>query len=319
MKSISELHTLIEKELKEIKIPNSPENLYNPIEYVLSIGGKRMRPILLLLSHQLFSDDIKLSVNSALAIEVFHNFTLLHDDIMDNAPLRRGFKTVHEKWNNNTAILSGDTMLVQSYNLLMDVEDNNLRTVFETFNKSAKEVCEGQQWDMDFEGRDDVSLSEYMKMIEYKTAVLLASSLKIGAINGGATSKDAEHLYQFGLNLGIAFQLKDDLLDSFGDPEKFGKQIGGDILSNKKTFLYLKSLQIADEKTKDKLLNHFSNDEENKVEKVKAIFSQLDVPKHTTEMIKSYYTKSIKHLDSVNSDKKQELISFAEQLKERIS
>jgi len=319
MKSIPELHTLIEKELKAIKIPNSPENLYNPIEYVLSIGGKRMRPILLLLSHQLFSDDIRSSVNSALAIEVFHNFTLLHDDIMDNARLRRGFKTVHEKWDNNTAILSGDTMLVQSYNLLMDVEDNNLRTVFETFNKSAKKVCEGQQWDMDFEGRDDVSLSEYMKMIEYKTAVLLASSLKIGAINGGATSEDAEHLYQFGLNLGIAFQLKDDLLDSFGDPEKFGKQIGGDILSNKKTFLYLKSLQIADEKTKDKLLNQFLNDEENKVEKVKEIFSQLDVPKHTTEMIKSYYTKSRKHLDSVNSDKKHDLISFAEQLKERIS
>ena len=229
MKSIPELHDIIENELSLLNYPNYPANLYKPIKYVLNIGGKRMRPILMLLSHQLFSSNINKSIKSALAIEVFHNFTLLHDDIMDKAPLRRGVETVHEKWDVNTAILSGDTMLVQSYELLSEVEDSNLREVLEVFNKAAREVCEGQQWDMDFENREDVTISDYLKMIEYKTSVLLAAALKIGAINGGASKEEAENMYQFGVNMGVAFQLKDDLLDAFGNPENFGKQVGGDI------------------------------------------------------------------------------------------
>ena len=237
MKTLQELQILIKKELNTINFPNKPKNLYDPIKYVLDIGGKRMRPILTLMAHQLFNSEIEKSVKAAVAIEVFHNFTLLHDDIMDEAPLRRGVKTVHEKWDKNSAILSGDTMLVQSYNLLMSVEDTYLREVLNTFNKAAKEVCEGQQLDMDFENREDVSILEYLKMIEYKTSVLLAASLKIGAINGGATIEEANHVYEFGKNMGIAFQLKDDLLDAYGDPGNFGKQIGGDIISNKKTYL----------------------------------------------------------------------------------
>ena len=280
-----------------------------------------MRPILTLMAHQLFNSDLEKSVKAAVAIEVFHNFTLLHDDIMDEAPLRRGVKTVHEKWDKNSAILSGDTMLVQSYNLLMSVEDTYLREVLNTFNKAAKEVCEGQQWDMDFENREDVSILEYLKMIEYKTSVLLAASLKIGAINGGATIAEANHVYEFGKNMGIAFQLKDDLLDAYGDPGNFGKQIGGDIISNKKTYLYLKALELADEEQKLKLIHYFSNNyqSDQKVESVKKIFNNLDIASQTTILMKEYHKKAISHLDSINSGAKKPLYTFSELLLERIS
>jgi len=320
MKSILELHDIIEKELSLLNYPNHPENLYQPIKYVLDIGGKRMRPILMLLSHQLFSSDINKSFKSALAIEVFHNFTLLHDDIMDKAPLRRGVETVHEKWDVNTAILSGDTMLVQSYELLSEVEDSNLREVLEVFNKAAREVCEGQQWDMDFENREDITISDYLKMIEYKTSVLLAAALKIGAINGGASKEEAENMCQFGVNMGIAFQLKDDLLDAFGNPENFGKQVGGDILSKKKTYLYLKALQDADNIQNQSLLSYFSSEnKENNVEKVKNIFSELEIPEQTLSLMSEYYNKAMLHLDAIKSNNKEPLILFAKQLKERIS
>lgn len=321
MKPFQELQLLIEKELKTINFPTEPKNLYNPIKYVLDIGGKRMRPILTLMAHQLFNSDIEKSVKAAIAIEVFHNFTLLHDDIMDEAPIRRGVKTVHEKWDKNTAILSGDTMLVQSYDLLMSVEDCYLREILETFNTAAKQVCEGQQWDMDFESRDDVAISEYLKMIEYKTSVLLAASLKIGAINGGSTTEEADHIYEFGINMGIAFQLKDDLLDAFGDPGDFGKQVGGDIIANKKTYLYLRALELADEKQKERLIYYFSNDTERdqKVESVKEIFSNLEIPLHTTTLMKSYHKKALFHLDAINSNNKNSLYSFSELLLDRIS
>ena len=321
MKSLQELQILIQKELNTINFPVAPKNLYDPIKYILDIGGKRMRPILTLMAHQLFNSDIEKSLKAAVAIEIFHNFTLLHDDIMDEAPLRRGVKTVHEKWDKNSAILSGDTMLVQSFNLLMSVEDAYLREVLSTFNKAAIEVCEGQRWDIDFENKADVSIQEYLKMIEYKTSVLLAASLKIGAINGGATTKEANHLYEFGKNMGIAFQLKDDLLDAFGDPGNFGKQIGGDIITNKKTYLYLKALELADEKQKAKLIQYFSDNSERnqKVESVKKIFNNLDIPLHTTKLMKEYHQKAIFHLDSVDSDAKKPLYTFSEMLLDRIS
>ena len=320
MKSIPELHDIIEKELSLLSYPNHPANLYQPIKYVLNIGGKRMRPILMLLSHQLFSSNINKSVKSALAIEVFHNFTLLHDDIMDDAPLRRGRKTVHEKWDVNTAILSGDTMLVQSYELISEVEDKNLREVLEVFNKAAREVCEGQQWDMDFENREDVTILEYLKMIEYKTSILLAAALKIGAINAGASKEETDNIYQFGVNIGIAFQLKDDLLDAFGNPENFGKQVGGDILSKKKTYLYLKALQNANSVQLQSLLNCFSSDNnENNIDKVKSIFLELGIPKLTLDLMNEYYDKAMVHLDAIESNNKEPLVLFAKQLKERIS
>ena len=319
MRSFSELHEIVEKELSDLYYPSTPKNLYDPIKYVLNIGGKRIRPILMLLSHQLFSEDIEKSLKAALGIEVFHNFTLLHDDIMDKAPLRRGLQTVHEKWGNNTAILSGDTMLVHSFDLISQVEHKHIRKIVEVFNKSATEVCKGQQWDMDFEKREDVTLSEYLKMIEYKTSVLLATSLQIGGINGGANDEQQDHLYEFGKNIGIAFQLKDDLLDAFGNPEKFGKQVGGDIIVNKKTFLYLKALQLANESQRKQLTQLFSGlNNENKVDEVKSIFLDLNIQKHTVDLIKAYYTKAMKHLDSINSDKKELLFNFAEKIKERI-
>ena len=319
MRSFSELHEIIEKELADLYYPSTPKNLYDPIKYVLNIGGKRIRPILMLLSHQLFSEDIEKSLKAALGIEVFHNFTLLHDDIMDKAPLRRGLQTVHEKWDNNTSILSGDTMLVHSFDLISQVEHKHIRKILEVFNKSATEVCKGQQWDMDFEKREDVTLSEYLKMIEYKTSVLLATSLQIGGINAGASAEQQDHLYKFGKNIGIAFQLKDDLLDAFGNPEKFGKQVGGDIIVNKKTFLYLKALQLANESQRKQLIQLFSVlNNENKVDEVKSIFSALNIQKHTVDLIKAYYTKAMKHLDSINSDKKEPLFNFAQKIKERI-
>ena len=321
MKDIQELSVLIEKEIQQISYPKTPELLYDPIAYIMGLKGKRMRPILLLMSHQLFDKDITKAISPALAIEVFHNFTLLHDDIMDNAPLRRGNSTVHEKWNNNVAILSGDTMVVQAYQLMADVDASIVKDVLSVFSKAATEVCEGQQWDMDFETQDDVSLSDYMRMIEYKTAVLLAASLQIGGITAGASKDNQNNLYHFGLNMGIAFQLKDDLLDAFGNLDEFGKKIGGDIMANKKTFLYLKALQLADDKQKKRLVNYFKTQEqtEQKVMGVKAIFTDLDIQKHTIDMMKAYYTKAMKHLDAIDSYNKAPLIVFSEKLIDRIS
>jgi len=321
MQNLEQLQLLIEQELGEINYPNSPKQLYQPIEYVLGLGGKRMRPILLLMAHQLFDEHIEKAISPALAIEVFHNFTLLHDDIMDNAPLRRGKKTVHEKWNSNVAILSGDVMMIQTYQLMLKVDSNILKDVLDVFSKAANEVCEGQQCDMDFETQENIQLADYMKMIENKTAVLLAASLQIGGITAGASKENQNDLYHFGLNMGIAFQLKDDLLDTFGNPDEFGKQIGGDIMANKKTFLYLKALQLANDKQKESLVNYFKTQEqaEQKVIGVKIIFTDLDIPKHTKDMMKVYYTKAMKHLNAIDSDNKATLITFSGKLMDRIS
>ena len=240
---------------------------------------------------------------------------------MDNAPIRRGKQTVHEKWDNNVAILSGDTMLVQAYQLLSDVDKSIVKEMIAVFSKAATQVCEGQQWDMDFEIQKEVTLQEYLKMIEYKTAVLLAASLQIGGITANASKENQNNLYHFGLNMGIAFQLKDDLLDAFGNPDEFGKQIGGDIIANKKTFLYLKALQLANDKQKKSLVNYFKTQEQTKqkVMGVKTIFTDLDIPKHTKDMMKTYYTKAMKHLDAIDSDNKAPLLVFSEKLIDRIS
>ena len=321
MQTLSQLSVIIEGELGKIAYPNTPQKLYQPIDYVMGLGGKRMRPILLLMAHQLFDENIEKAISPALGIEIFHNFTLLHDDIMDNAPIRRGKQTVHEKWNQNVAILSGDTMLVQAYQLLSDVDKSIVKEMIAVFSKAATQVCEGQQWDMDFEIQKDVTLQEYLKMIEYKTAVLLAASLQIGGITANASKENQNNLYHFGLNMGIAFQLKDDLLDAFGNPDEFGKQIGGDIIANKKTFLYLKALQLANDKQKESLVNYFKTQEqtEQKVMGVKTIFTDLDIPKHTKDMMKTYYTKAMKHLEAIDSDNKAPLITFSEKLIDRIS
>ncbi|MDG1933832.1 MAG: polyprenyl synthetase family protein [Flavobacteriales bacterium] len=319
MKDLSQIAEIIEAEINNTSYLKDPENLYSPIEYTMEFGGKRIRPILLLISYQLFNDNIERAFSPAKAIEIFHNFTLLHDDIMDKAPLRRGKITVHKKWNNNIAILSGDVMMIHAYKLLTQVESKYLKTILNIFNKAAIEVCEGQQWDMDFESTDDVLLIDYMKMIEFKTAVLLAASLKIGAVLADANDKDQNHLYEFGLNMGIAFQLKDDLLDVFGTSKLFGKKIGGDILANKKTFLYLKALQISDISTKLKLKKLYTSKDEydTKVEKVKNIFLDLNIKKHTLDLMKAYYIKAMKHLDAIDSDKKSPLIDFADKLMQR--
>src|SRR3569833_2778488 len=255
MKELHELQDIISDAVKELNFPGYPAQLYEPITYILSMGGKRMRPALLLMACDLFGGDVEKALPPALAIEVFHNFTLMHDDIMDNAPLRRGKTTVHERWNQNAAILSGDVMLIEGYKLMMQVDNHILRDVLNIFNETAVGVCEGQQLDMEFETREVVGIDEYIEMIRLKTAVVLGGALKIGALIGGASADDAALLSAFGVQLGVAFQLQDDILDVYGNPEKFGKQVGGDIISNKKTYLLIKAKELANSQQKEELNN----------------------------------------------------------------
>lgn len=322
MKTTEELRTILEQELLSLKYPTEPADLYAPIEYILSLGGKRMRPILLLLAQQMYSSDTtKEAIMPAIALEVFHNFTLLHDDIMDQAPVRRGQITVHNKWNQNVAILSGDAMLIQSYQYLCHLPHDKLVECLNVFNTMALQVCEGQQYDMDFEIQAEVDLSSYLKMIEYKTAVLLGAALKMGAIIGGASKKDTEQLYEFGRNIGIAFQIKDDLLDVFGDTNKFGKQLGGDIIANKKTCLYLKAISLSDGEKKMDLVNLYSSETINpteKVENVKHLYETLEIEQHINELINEFYDKAMLHLNTIQKDT-TELKQFASQLKTRVS
>ena len=239
-----EIIPLVQDEISNTTYSGSPGELYDPMNYILQLGGKRLRPVTALLASQLFGSTLDRALPAAKAIEVFHNFTLVHDDIMDKAPLRRGKQTVHEKWNDNIAILSGDTLLIEVYNHFLEGEYTNLSEILKVFNRTAIEVCEGQQLDMNFETRTDVTLAEYMNMIRLKTSVLVGGSFKIGALVAEASKENADLIYEFGVNLGIAFQLQDDYLDCFGEPEKFGKQVGGDIISNKKTFMMLKAMEL---------------------------------------------------------------------------
>ncbi|HEX3386318.1 MAG TPA: polyprenyl synthetase family protein, partial [Mucilaginibacter sp.] len=302
MTSLNNLQTTINDGVNKLSFPLHPAELYEPIKYILSLGGKRMRPALLLMACDLFGGDTNKALPPALAIEVFHNFTLMHDDIMDNAPLRRGKITVHERWNRNVAILSGDVMLVESYKLMMQVHPNLLGQVLSIFNNTAVGVCEGQQFDMEFEQRNDVHIDEYINMIRLKTAVLLGGALKIGAVIGGAGEQDAALLQTFGEQLGVAFQLQDDILDVYGDPEKFGKQVGGDILSNKKTFLLIKALELANAEQAAELNRWFSNTQFNSKEKIDAVtglYDQLGIRNQAWKTMHTYADKAFMALDAI--------------------
>jgi geranylgeranyl diphosphate synthase type II len=296
-----------------------PKNLYEPIHYILDLGGKRMRPVLTLMSAEIFDADYKKALPAALAVEVFHNFSLVHDDIMDDAPLRRGHETVHEKWNINTGILSGDAMLILAYQYFEQYEPLIFRDLAKLFSKTALEVCEGQQWDVDFEDRTDVTIPEYLKMIQYKTAVLVAAAMKMGAIIAETSVENANLIYDFGLNLGLAFQLQDDFLDAFGNPETFGKQVGGDIIENKKTYLYLKAVAFSNEKEAEELKSLFSiqpEDSTDKIERVKALFNSSGASKATQDAIQEFTFKAFQTLDKMNIsiEKKEMLRAFGENL-----
>ena len=304
------------------KINREPKNLYQPIEYILQLGGKRIRPVLTLIAADIFSGDYKKALPAALAVEVFHNFTLVHDDIMDDAPLRRGHETVHEKWDINTGILSGDAMLILAYQHFENYEPEVFQKLAQLFSKTALEVCDGQQLDVDFETRNDVTIDEYIKMITLKTSVLVAAALKMGAIVAKADEKEAQHLYNYGLNLGIAFQLQDDYLDTYGDPETFGKQVGGDIIENKKTYLYLKALEVANNADRENLMALYNEKQKNITEKistVSAIFSKNNIPNYTHELIEYYTNKSFESLTllNINDTAKKGLRLFGENLMSR--
>lgn len=313
---------LINREIQDFKSGTSPAELYDPIAYFMGIGGKRLRPLLTLYGSWLFTEDWQKHLKPALAVEMFHNFTLMHDDIMDKAPLRRNKQTVHEKWNSNTAILSGDVMLVKAYEIFGSTEGPNLQKVLANFNICAAQVCEGQQLDMNFESRDKVSEQEYLGMIKLKTAVLLGFSLETGALLSGAPHQDALFLRECGTNAGIAFQLKDDLLDVYGDQEKFGKLSGGDILANKKTFLLIKALELAkgaDGKVLKGLLTDNKVEPDKKIETVKSIYDKLQVRLLTEKKIEEYFEKALANLNAVKAPlvRKGALKRFFKELAER--
>ncbi|MGV3546112.1 MAG: polyprenyl synthetase family protein [Pedobacter sp.] len=320
MHNPTELQKLVENAIPKIAYPANPANLYEPIKYIMSLGGKRIRPVMVLMATELFTDEVEKAIDVALAIETFHNFTLVHDDIMDNAPLRRGKQTVHEKWGVNNAILSGDVMMVESNKHLSKVDISVLKPVLDTFNQTAQGVCEGQQLDMEFETRDDVSIEEYIEMIRLKTAVLLGGAMKLGAIVGGADEKNAELLYQFGENLGVAFQLQDDILDVYGDPEKFGKQVGGDIISNKKTFLHLTAKQLINTKETEVLLGTH-NSPEQKVNAVTTLYNNYNIKELSSAEMQKYLTKAYSALNdlAVEESRKSYLRELTKQIMERES
>jgi geranylgeranyl diphosphate synthase type II len=322
MHSIQQYHQFVLDFLNAQPQVREPKNLYEPIQYILGLGGKKIRPVLTLMSAEIFDADYSKALPAALAVEVFHNFSLVHDDIMDDAPLRRGNVTVHEKWNINTGILSGDAMLILAYQYFEQYEPAIFRELAQLFSKTALEVCEGQQWDVDFETRSDVTIPEYLKMIEYKTAVLVAAAMKMGAIVAETSAENGKLIYDFGLNLGLAFQLQDDYLDAFGNPATFGKQIGGDIIENKKTYLYLKAIEFASPEEKAKLLQLFSvslAENESKIEEVKSILNSSGASSATQQAIQDYTLKAFATLDKMNisSDKKAMLQSFGENLMNR--
>ncbi|MDD2552403.1 MAG: polyprenyl synthetase family protein [Dysgonamonadaceae bacterium] len=322
MYTSAELENKINLAIAELNFKNEPNSLFAPIKYILSLGGKRLRPILAYMATNLFSDDIEKTTSPAIAIEMFHNFSLLHDDLMDNASLRRGQPTVHLKWNASTAVLSGDAMLIDAYNYISKVPENVLSDILKVFTTTAMQVCEGQQFDMDFEQRLNVKEFEYIEMIRLKTAVLLAASLKIGALLGGASKKDVEQLYDFGINIGLAFQLKDDLLDVYGDTQSFGKEIGGDILSNKKTFLLIKALENSNEKdnaTLQKWISAKNFDTDAKINAVKKIYDELNLDFITNKLIQKYYLAGLKCLSEVDvsEDRKRELLIYTNNLMNR--
>ncbi|HLW09840.1 MAG TPA: polyprenyl synthetase family protein [Fermentimonas sp.] len=313
------LEKRINEELKRVLINDQPRTLFDPPVYVFSLGGKRIRPILALMAADLFEKDIEPVINPALAVEIFHNFSLLHDDLMDNADVRRGSDTVHKKWNENTAILSGDAMVIEAYRYVAKLPDKYLSRVLELFSKTAMEICIGQQYDMDFEQRYDVTEDEYLNMIKLKTAVLIGCSLKIGAIISDASKEDADSLYRFGINLGLAFQLKDDLLDVYGDFKTFGKKPGGDILSNKKTFLLIRALESSNHEQRkelEKWIGAINYNPDEKIAAVKNIYDELNLKSLVENLIEKYYLASLECLSSISvpDNRKKDLKDLSENL-----
>ncbi len=322
MEVLKKYNTVLAQHLEKAVSKDEPKQLYDPIKYILSIGGKRVRPALTLLVCDFFDTDFNKAIPAALAVELFHNFSLIHDDIMDDSPLRRGKQTVHEKWDVNTGILSGDAMLILAYRFFEEYEPAIFKELAELFSETALQVCEGQQLDIDFETRDSVQISEYLKMIEQKTAVLLGAAMQMGAIVANASKKDKETMYEFGKNLGIAFQLQDDYLDVFGNPETFGKQVGGDIISNKKTFLYLMAEKRSTPSQAEELTHLFSinpTDPADKIKTVREIFIASKTAEDTRLEIEKYSNLAYSVLDEVNisEDKKELLRQFGKKLMER--
>ncbi len=316
MRSLSEYQNIFQSYLSQHAFNQEPQELYEPVNYILSLGGKRLRPLLALMGYELFDEDISKALPIAAAVEIFHNFTLLHDDIMDQAPLRRGKPTVHAKYGTNTGILSGDVMVIFAYEFLNKIPHPKLLSIF---NKMAIEVCEGQQYDMNFETRNDVTISEYIRMIELKTSVLIAAAFQMGALTGGATEEVAQHLYEFGRNVGIAFQIQDDILDTFGDPEKFGKKVGGDIVQNKKTYLVLKSYELGNLEQTDalhQLMNTPTTDETAKITAVKNIYNQLKIRELAEKAMDEYLNIAFKNIDDtpLSIEKKNYLKTWANEL-----
>lgn len=312
--------------IEQLPFTREPDNLYSPVRYALSMGGKRLRPVLMLLTYNMYKPDIDVALDPAAAIEIYHNFTLLHDDLMDKADLRRGKQTVHRKWNANTAVLSGDVMLSLADRYMSHCVDRHYRAVMETFCRTSIEIAEGQQYDMDFESKDDVSESEYIEMIRLKTSVLLACSMKIGAVLADAPAEEADLLYKVGEQMGLAFQLHDDYLDVYGDSKVFGKKVGGDILCNKKTFLYVKSMELADVLQRKELTEWFSTEGddpsfcEKKIKAVTEIYSSLDMPRICREQEDFYYHRAHAYLNKVHlaEDSKEELRAYLASMMNRV-
>ena len=323
MFTVSQLSETINRHIGELKFLRNPRGLYDPVTYVLSMGGKRLRPVLMLMAYNLYKEQVSDIFNPATGIEIYHNYTLLHDDLMDRADRRRGKPTVHKVWNDNTAILSGDAMLVLAYQFMAQVPAEHLKEIMNLFSLTALEICEGQQMDMDFEQRMDVSEEEYLEMIRLKTSVLLASSLKIGALLGGASSEDANALYNFGINMGMAFQLKDDFLDVYGDTSTFGKNIGGDILCNKKTYLLIKALEKADAE-QNNVLKHWLEAKEfdpaNKIAAITAVYNQIGIKEYSEAKMAEYNAKALESLQAVRVEegRKTKLKNLLQELMYRV-
>ncbi len=319
MHSFRELAEIFAERFTKAHFPASPATLYEPAEYFLGIGGKRIRPVMCLMGNELFDDIHPDAYHAATAIELFHNFTLIHDDIMDAAPLRRGMETLHKKYGDNTALLAGDVMLIQAYEYINKIDSSYQKHILSLFNKTAREVCEGQQLDMDFEKQEHVGLDQYINMITLKTSVLLAASLKIGSVIGGASEGNRNHLYEFGKNLGIAFQVQDDYLDAFGDPDKFGKDVGGDIRQNKKTFLLLHALEVCSPQHKQELQYLITTNPDDKVERVLSIFKSCNVDEWANRLKEKYLATALQHLDdiAVMSSRKKPLLELSEFLIQR--
>ena len=322
MESFKDYNRMLEEGLKKVSLGSKPDTLYDPVKYILDIGGKRVRPVLALMACSSFDSNPNLALKAALSIELFHNFTLIHDDIMDSANTRRGKETVHKKWGINSGVLSGDVMLIMAYQLLENYDSKTYLELNKLLNKTAKQVCEGQQMDMDFELKSNVEFEEYIKMIEFKTAVLLGCSLKMGAIIADASKEDQEFIYQYGINLGLAFQFQDDYLDTFGQQNKVGKKIGGDILENKKTVLFHMAIVNSNESQKEKILELYSskeNSSEDKINKITSLFIETKADKSSLELVDQYTQKAIKLINclSFNQTKKNDFINFSNSLMKR--